>query len=134
MVETLAGLADRTIQPKPQDHALATLAPILTRDDGRMNFAAHTAEELRNRWRGFHPWPGAFAMLEGKKLIVHRMELASRAAAEPGQLFVDQGRLLVACAQDTWLDLVELQLEGKRRISAAEFLHGTHLPSDARLG
>jgi len=77
VVETLAGLVEGSIQPKPQDHTRATLAPLLDREDGRMDFAAHTATELRNRWRGFQPWPGAFTALDGKKLIVHRMEVAA---------------------------------------------------------
>jgi len=140
VVETLAGLADGSIQPKPQDHARATLAPILTREDGHMNFAAHTAVELRNRWRGFQPWPGAFAILDGKKLIVHGMEVVAgdqaprSATAHSGQLVVDQSRALVCCARNTWLALTEVQLEGKKRMSAAEFLRGTHLPVDLRLG
>jgi len=140
MVETLAGLAGRSLQPKPQDHARATLAPILMREDGHMDFGARTATELRNRWRGFQPWPGAFALLEGKKLIVHRMEVvpAERApdhgAAEPGSLLVDENRMLVGCAQGTWLALTELQLEGKKRMTAAEFLRGTHLAPGSRLG
>ncbi len=76
VVETLAGLAGGTIKPTPQDHARATLAPLLDREDGHMDFAARTASELHNRWRGFQPWPGAFTMLNGKKLIVHRMAVA----------------------------------------------------------
>ncbi|HEX4284925.1 MAG TPA: methionyl-tRNA formyltransferase [Terracidiphilus sp.] len=137
MVQTLAGLANGSIKPQAQDHSRATLAPILTRDDGRMDFATRTATELRNRWRGFQPWPGAFTLLEEKKLIVHRMELANdapNAPAEPGSLVLDQGRMLVACAQSTWLALTELQLEGKRRISVDEFLRGTHLAPGTRLG
>ena len=139
MVETLAGLAVGSIQPKAQDHAKATLAPILTRDDGRMDFTRHTATELRNRWRGFQPWPGAFTLLDGKKLIVHVMEIAAGAerpiaGAEPGLLIVDQNRMLVACAKETWLVLTEMQLEGKKRMTAAEFLRGTHLAPDTRLG
>src|ERR1035441_9311851 len=75
MVKTLAGLADGSIQPRPQNHAAATLAPILNREDGRMDFAARTATELKNRWRGFQPWPGAFTAFNGKKLIVHRISV-----------------------------------------------------------
>ncbi len=75
VVETLTGLADGTIQPHPQNNAVATLAPILEREDGQIDFAGHTATEIWNRWRGFQPWPGAFTMLEGKKLIVHRMKV-----------------------------------------------------------
>ena len=83
VVETLAGLNDGKHQAEAQDHARATLAPILDREDGRMDFAARTATELWNRWRGFQPWPGAFTILEGKKLIVHRM-LVSAEKAESG--------------------------------------------------
>ena len=66
------------IQPQPQNHEGATFAPLLDREDGRMDFAARTATELYNRWRGFQPWPGAFTALDGKKLIVHRMAVAQR--------------------------------------------------------
>ena len=75
VIETLAGLADGSLHPRPQNHELATFAPLLDREDGRMDFAARTANELYNRWRGFQPWPGAFTTLDGKKLIVHRMAL-----------------------------------------------------------
>jgi methionyl-tRNA formyltransferase len=140
VVESLAGLADGSIQPKPQESALATLAPILNREDGRMDFAAKTAMELRNRWRGFQPWPGAFTTFAGKKLIVHRMDFVENwsiiapADAEQGQVLVDGHRLYVACAQSTWLELTEIQLEGKKRMAAAEFLRGTQIAAGARLG
>src|ERR1039457_2706517 len=75
MVNTLAGLGNGSIRPRQQDNARATLAPLLEREDGRMDFAARTATELKNRWRGFQPWPGAFTSFDGKKLIVHRMAL-----------------------------------------------------------
>lgn len=140
MVETLAGLAGGTIQPRPQDHTLATLAPLLDREDGRMEFASRTAAELYNRWRGFQPWPGAFTILSGKKLIVHRLAVADSpdsAALDqvsPGHIVVQDHRLLVACAQRSWIELIELQLEGKKRMSAADFLRGTQLCLGDRLG
>jgi methionyl-tRNA formyltransferase len=137
--ETLAGLADGSIHPKAQDHARATLAPMLQRDDGRMDFA-RTAIELKNRWRGFQPWPGVFTILDGKKLLVHRMVVAqpgnwNRAGTTPpGAVRIEQQRLFVGCAGNTWLELVEVQLEGKRRMAAAEFLRGTHVAAGVRLG
>ena len=140
MVETLEGLARGNIQAKPQNHTQATLAPLLTRDDGRMDFAAYTATELKNRWRGFQPWPGAFTALDGKKLIAHRLAVMESATSrvlesgEPGQLFMAQQRLIVCCARHTGLELLELQLEGKKRMTADEFLRGTHLASGTRLG
>jgi methionyl-tRNA formyltransferase len=140
VVKTLAGLAGGSIQPQPQNHEGATFAPLLDREDGRMDFAARTATELWNRWRGFQPWPGAFTALDGKKLIVHLMAVADASSfsapksAKPGQIHVEHHRLFAACAGETWLELVEVQLEGKKRLSAAEFLHGAPLPEFARLG
>jgi methionyl-tRNA formyltransferase len=151
VAQTLAGLNDGSIQPQPQNHERATLAPILTREDGRMDFAAHTAAELKNRWRGFQPWPGAFTTLGGKKMIVHRMEdrgqgtgireqeteaasLSLPDKAEPGQIYVESHRLFVACAQESWLELTEVQLEGKKRIAASDFLRGNALKEGAQLG
>jgi methionyl-tRNA formyltransferase len=134
VVKTLAGLDDKTITPRQQDHSRATLAPILTRDDGRMDFAKHTARELWNRWRGFQPWPGGSATADGKKLIVHRMQVAQKESpAEPGLVEVADGTILVACAQATWIEVTELQLEGKKRMTAAEFLRGSALKSGVRL-
>ena len=140
VVKTLAGLADGTIRPEPQNHEGATFAPLLDREDGRMDFAARTASELHNRWRGFQPWPGAFTTLDGKKLIVHRMAVADASSisapslAEAGQIYVENHRLFAACAGETWLELLEVQLEGKKRLAVAEFLRGTPLAALARLG
>jgi methionyl-tRNA formyltransferase len=140
VVKTLAGLDDGTIEPQPQNHAGATFAPLLDREDGRMDFAARAAHELKNRWRGFQPWPGAFTTLEGKKLNVHRLDvadastLAAPISPQSGQIHVEGNRLFVACAANTWLELLEVQLESRKRLAAAEFLRGNVLADGARLG
>ncbi len=140
VVETLAGLTNGTIHPGLQNHEAATYAPLLDRQDGRIDFASRTAHEIYNRWRGFQPWPGAFTFLNGKKLIVHRMTIARGSYAEglgfaePGWVLVENHRLLAACAGNTWLEFLEVQLEGKKRLGAAEFLRGNPLTADARLG
>ena len=140
VVETLAGLANGTIQPQPQSHEFATFAPLLDREDGRIDFATRTAHEIYNRWRGFQPWPGAFTALNGKKLIVHRMAIARGSYAEglgfaePGWVVVENHRLLAACAENTWLEFLEVQIEGKKRMNTDEFLRGNPLHADARLG
>ena len=139
MVETLAGLEAGTLQPQTQDHAKATLAPILTREDGHMDFAAHTATELYNRWRGFQPWPGAFAFLDGRKLAFTRLLVAPPPhpnclpAGQPGELHFVSSWLFLACAQNTWLEVRELQPEGKRSMSAVEFWRGARIESGTRL-
>jgi methionyl-tRNA formyltransferase len=140
VVETLAGLDNGTIELKPQNHAGATLAPILSREDGRMDFATRTATELKNRWRGFQPWPGAFTTLDEKKLIIHRLDAVEVStfltpiAAEASQIHIEDHRIFVACAGNTWLEFLEVQLEGKKRLAATEFLRGNALADGTRLG
>ncbi len=131
MLQTLAGLEDESVTPVAQDHARATLAPILTREDGRMDFA-RTATESVNRWRGFQPWPGAFTTLRGKKLIVHRMAMAEVACPQ-GELRVEEDQLFAGCADST-LELLEVQMEGKKRIPSSEFLRGFQVMSGERVG
>ena len=131
MVKTLAGLECGEIEPIAQDHAAATLAPILTREDGRISFERSAAETI-NRWRGFQPWPGAWTMLRGKKLIIHRMRPVD-AASVAGEIRTDEGRLLLGCA-DAAVELLEVQLEGKSKMAAADFLRGFQIKSGERLG
>ena len=136
MMETLRQLDAGTIAPRRQDNAKASLAPILTREDGRMDFS-RPAMTLYNRWRGFQPWPGAWTTLEGRKLAVHRLlptEVRGALARPPGELLVEQGTMFAACGEGTWLELVEVQPEGKRRMTAGEFLRGHALNSGVRLG
>ena len=133
MVQTLTGLEDGSVTPVAQDHSLATLAPILTREDGLISFA-RTAKETYDRWRGFQPWPGAHTVLRGKKLIVHRMSIAESKAVAAGELLVEAVRLFLGCAEGTTVELLEVQMEGKRRMSAAEFLRGHQIRSGERLG
>jgi methionyl-tRNA formyltransferase len=112
MVETLAGLGSGSITPQKQDDSLATLAPILTREDGRMDFS-RPAMTVYNRWRGFQPWPGAWTLLGGKKLTAHRLmplepSALSGGPAVPGAIRVEEGRLFARCGERTWLELVEI--------------------------
>ncbi len=131
MVKTLHGLEEGTVTPVEQNHAAATLAPILTRDDGRMDFA-RTAAELVNRWRGFQPWPGAWTTLRGKKLIVHRL-CAAAEQVEAGVVRVDAGRMFIGCAGGA-VELLEVQMEGKKRMPAGEFLRGFQVKSGEQVG
>ncbi len=136
MMETLRLLDAGEISPRRQDEAKASLAPILTREDGRMDFS-RPAMTLYNRWRGFQPWPGAWTMLGGRKLAVHRMlptEVRGGQAAQPGELKVDEGTMFAACGEGSWLELVEVQPEGKRRMTAGDFLRGNAVTSGTLLG
>jgi methionyl-tRNA formyltransferase len=134
MVETLRGLERGMIFPQVQDHSLATLAPILTREDGWIDFS-RTAKQICDRWRAFQPWPGAHTILRGKKLIVQKMHvICDVEVGETGVLVVQEDAVLVGCGEGTALGLDEVQMEGKRRMSAAEFLRGYQVRSGERLG
>ena len=133
MVATLAGLATGTITPEPQDDSLATLAPILTREDARIDFT-RTASEIDQRFRGFQPWPGAFTTLRGKKLIVHAMRVAENVRMSPGTLLLQGEHMLVACGNGSAIVLDAVQMEGKKRMPAGEFMRGFQLVSGEVLG
>jgi methionyl-tRNA formyltransferase len=133
MVETLRGLECGTIFSQAQDHSLATLAPILTREDGWIDFSRN-AQQIYDRWRGFQPWPGAHTILRGKKLIVQRMRVETGRFLPAGVMTVDGERVFAGCGGGTVVELLEVQMEGKRRMSAAEFLRGYQVRSGERLG
>src|SRR3981081_1953864 len=133
MVKTLHHLEAGLVYPEKQDDSLATFAPILKRADGWIDFS-RTAKQIYDRWRGFQPWPGAHTLLRGKKLIVQRMHVSGAGGGEPGVLIVQGEALLVGCGEGSLIELDEVQLEGKRRMSAAEFLRGNQVRSGERLG
>ncbi len=134
MVETLGGLEGGYVKPTLQDNSEATLAPILTKEDGRMDFS-RTASDLFNRMRGFQPWPGAFTTFKAKNLQVHRAEPAQVAGGlAPSAIAVEGARLLVGCGHNTALNLIEVQLDGKRRLTAQEFINGYRPKPGDRLG
>jgi len=134
MISTLAGLANGTIHLQPQDYSKATLAPILKREDGLIDFS-RTAIEAWNRLRGFQPWPGAFTTFRGKTLQLHAAVLAPEVAiVQAAHLVVENDRLLFGFAHGTTLEVLELQMEGKKRMSARDFVNGYRPRSDEPLG
>ena len=133
MVKTLHHLEEDRIFPEAQNHSLATLAPILKREDGWIDFSRN-AQQIYDRWRGFQPWPGAHTLLRGKKLIVQRMHVAGVGDVEAGVVEVRGDVLMVGCGGGSLIGLDEVQMEGKRRMSAAEFLRGNQVRSGERLG
>jgi methionyl-tRNA formyltransferase len=124
MVETLRGLESGQIRPTPQDNAKASLAPILRKEDGRIDFQ-RTSTEIFDRVRGFQPWPGGHTLFRGRQLQVHRADHVDQShELMPGQISAESPRLLAGCGNKTTLELIELQPEGKRRMSARDFING----------
>jgi len=132
MVETLRGLQAGAIRPRAQDNSQASLAPILQKEDGLIDFS-RSAAEIFNRVRGFQPWPGAHTRFRGKGLEIRRARPASE-ALPAAELRVQADRLLVGCGQGSSLELLELQLEGKKRTPARDFIHGYRLQAGEKLG
>ena len=131
VIETLKGLEEGTLVAKPQDNSRASRAPLLKKEHGRIDWNL-TAQEIFNRVRGFLPWPGAYSGFRGQKLQIWRARAEGEGignreqgiGSKPGELLVDKDRLLVACGGGTLLELIEVQLEGKRRMAASEFVRG----------
>ncbi len=132
LVETLARLEGGVITPVPQNHATHTLAPILKKEDGQIDFH-RSAQDILNRLRGFTPWPGAFTQFRGKGFVVHQAR-AVEANLAPAELRAEGDRLLAGAALGTALDLQEIQLEGKKRMSARDFINGYRPQLGERLG
>lgn len=137
LIETLERWERGELTPRPQDDAQASYAPRLKRDDGRIDWSLR-AIEIHNRIRGFQPWPGAWTTLRGARLILwraHPLPPHAGGAAPPGTISeLAKDALVVTCGEHTRLRVEELQLEGKRRLSARDFLNGTRLEVGLRLG
>jgi methionyl-tRNA formyltransferase len=133
MLETLAGLEKGTVERRPQDHTQSSLARILEREDALVNFT-RPAQEIYNHWRGFQPWPGAYTFLRGRKLTLHRLRPAAGGRLSPGEIMIESHRLLVGAGQDSAIEVLELQIEGKKRMPVADFLRGSQIRSGEKLG
>lgn len=134
LVETLEELKMGILEPVPQDDSLATLAPILKKEDGLVDFS-RTATEIHNRLRGFQPWPGAYTQFRGKNLKVVAARVSDTTSSlQPGELRVSGDKLFAGCGSGTSLELLQVQPEGKKAISAREFISGYRLAPGERLG
>ncbi len=136
MTETLQGLQAGDIHPQKQENTQATVAPLLKKEDGRIDFGC-SAQEIYNRFRGFQPWPGAFTTFRGRGLNITAMKPAMKQIPEEqvqqAQLLVKTQQLFVRCANHSAIELLEVQPEGKKRISAEDFVHGYRPQTGDRL-
>jgi methionyl-tRNA formyltransferase len=134
LVETLAGLTAGTIVPQKQDHSQASLAPILKKEDGSIDWK-WPARKIFNRTRAFLPWPGAYSFFRGQMFHVWKARVEEDpATGVPGQLLPQRKRLLVACGEGTALEPLEVQVEGRKRMPVEAFLNGQRLNDNEALG
>ena len=132
LIDTLDGLRAGTLKPRPQDDGKATLAPILKKEDGRIDFRL-TAQEICNRLRGFQPWPGAFTTFRSKNLHIWSAAVLQR-SLPPGEILLEGDRMIVGCAGRTALMPLEVQPEGKKHMALRDFIHGYRPQSGEKLG
>jgi methionyl-tRNA formyltransferase len=120
LIETLARI--ETITPIKQNDSDATLAPILKKEDGQIDFNL-PATEILNRIRGFQPWPGVYTHLRGQRFHVWRATAATNGVPQ-GTFYQEHKRLYIGCGSGTALELLEVQLEGRKRMPVSVFLNG----------
>jgi methionyl-tRNA formyltransferase len=134
MVEALEQVDAGRIKPTPQDHSLATLAPLLTKQDGQIDFS-QTASEIYNRFRGFQPWPGVYTAFRRRQLQVTAARVGKPIpVVSPSTIFVQGNEVFFGCAAGTTLEVLEVHPEGKKRMSAREFLSGYRPQNNEILG
>ena len=124
-----------SLTPRPQHHSEATFAPLLTKQDGIIEWSGDAAK-LERCVRGFQPWPTAHTHHKAHRLIIWKAAAETSALdAQPGEVIFAHGDdLLVKCGGATALRLFEVQPEAKRRMSVRDFLNGTHLKVGDRFG
>lgn len=141
LMQTVDDLDHGRAVEEGQDHALATFAPRLTREDGAIDWT-RPARALHDQVRGLHPWPRAACRLDGARYLIHRTAIAARpaaspeyATARPGQVIAAAGgQLVVAAGADTALAILEIQPEGGRPLPARAFLAGRRVAPGAIFG
>ena len=134
LVETLAGLESGTLRPQPQDSAKATLAPILKKEDGLIDWT-WPARKIFDRTRGFLPWPGTYSFFRSQLFHVWKARVAESAGSgPPGSLSILNKRLIATAGAGSALELIDVQIEGRKRMPAEAFLNGYRLNPDEMLG
>jgi len=134
LVETIRRLKEGSLTPTEQDESQATLAPMLKKEDGLIDWQ-RAAIEIERRVRGLDPWPGSFTHTNGKLLKVHRAKIiATDAKGNPGEIIrADSGGFWVTTSAGV-IGLEDVQLENKKRLSAAEFIRGARIKAGERIG
>ena len=133
MAETLRGIATGKLTPRPQNHDQATYAPLLKKEDGRIDWN-RPAQEIYNRMRAFDPWPGAYTSFHGQACHLWTEPFSSRTltSSPPGTILQEAGQILISCGHATLLRLLSVKVQGRKQVSAVEFANGARLTQRER--
>lgn len=125
LMGTLDGLDREEIVPQPQDHARASYAPLIRKEDGLIDWR-DSSENIYNKIRGFDPWPGAYTYYKGIRWGIWRGEVLEKdcSSHSPGEIIEIQPDGIAVATGEGALKITEIQMEGKRRMDIAEFLRG----------
>ena len=125
---TLEGIVSGSLQAKPQDHASASLAPILRKEDAYIDWS-WPAQKIHNRIRAFNPWPGTLARFRGSacRILKSKVGESFDGADGPGTIFAVKGQVSVTCGDRVRLHLMEVQLPGKKPVSGGDFANGMRI-------
>ena len=128
MLATIDDIEQGRAHPVPQDHAQATTVGLLTKQLGEVDWTK-PALQIHNKIRGLYSWPGAYTFLDGTMLKLHKSTLTNDKSEKPaGTVVQSKDRLLVCCGDGQCIELSEVQLVGKKRMAAADFLRGHAVP------
>jgi methionyl-tRNA formyltransferase len=133
VAESLIKLDRGEVLPIPQDSTQASYAPMLTKEHGRIDWT-RPAGEIYNRIRGLAPWPGAFTTFRGRLCHIWGRPSGQATARDVGTLIVSDAAIEVICGEGTRLRLEGVQIEGRKRVSAREFVNGARLRRGERFG
>lgn len=130
LLELLPNYMDGSLTPKKQDNTKATLCQQFSKEDGRIDWKL-TAKEIYNKFRGIGHWPGLWTMLNNKRLKLLDIR-PSEISASPGEIVVQDGTIYIGTSAGA-IQVIELQLEGKKAITAAQFAQGSQLNGEKLL-
>jgi methionyl-tRNA formyltransferase len=134
MVETLRELAAGALVGHAQNNAEASIAPMLKREDGQIDWT-RSAQQIYNRMRGFTPWPDAYSRFRSQTCHLRGVPVSKEQSdEEPGTILSSTGKLRVVCGQSSLLEVHTVKLEGRKEVSAAEFANGARLQAGERFG
>jgi methionyl-tRNA formyltransferase len=126
LLRTLEGVISGKIQPQPQDHSKATLAPMIKKHHGFIDWSER-ADRIHNRVRAFNPWPGTVTRFRGTICKILKAGIGAVSVGGPGTIAVDKRSLFVGCGDQTSLEILQIQPENRKPVAAADFVNGVHI-------
>ena len=128
LIRTIEGIVSGSLHARPQDHSMATLAPILRKEDGCIDWHS-PAQSIHNRVRAFNPWPGTVTQFRGGTCRVLKSKVLGpvEQGVAPGKIAASKGSVSVACGDGVLLELIEVQLPGKKPVSGSDFANGMRI-------